>query len=141
MQKRETNWKATFSFINSITNEEVIDALRTMQTEEPIGKGQGGIVYKLGNKVSGHAAVVKVIYGPEARFKEGVLEEAKHLYQVGQLYGVGHTQDKEYWYLVMPYMGMPFGQAEKRGLEMIDAVDLISQAYKIYKNDCHLMHE
>jgi len=142
VQKRKpakTGWDATYGFINNIKNTEIYDALKTMETKTPIGQGQSGIVYNLGQKISGHQAVVKVIYWPKAPgTEEEVIQEATNLYQVGQLFGVGHTHDRNHYYLVMPYLGVPW---EQTNLNEEQATHLMNEAFERYQTECHITHE
>jgi len=137
IQKRETGWDATFRFIDHLTNHDLYNALKTIQ-HPPIGEGQGGIVYMLGEKISGYLAVVKVIYWPKAYNNErGAKTEAEHLYQVGQLWGLARTEDHNYYYLIMPYLGVPWTET---GLTKQQATDLMKVAQAKYKEECGMIH-
>ena len=136
IQKRRTQaeWNRLFSVIDNTSDNQLRDALTTIKRPR-IGQGQKGIVYKLEKVISGHQMVVKIIYNKnfERNFEAEAEREADNLYQVGELFGFAHTEDKKYYYFIMPNLGsMRWTQT---GLTRREAVALVDEAQERYKKE------
>ena len=139
IQKRRTQaeWNRLFSVIDNTSDKELLDTLKTIKHPH-IGQGPSGIVYELKKTISGYRMVVKVVYYPEGLDSEAEAEgEADNLYRVGQLFGFAHTEDKKYYYFIMPNMGVHWTQTD---LTKQQAMDLIDVAKERYTTECGMIH-
>ncbi|KAF8338638.1 hypothetical protein F5887DRAFT_919934 [Amanita rubescens] len=93
------------------TKEQLIVALRSI-IPNPVRYEKSGIVYHLRDQIDGLPAAVKIIYtGRQGVTTVKVRSERSHLQNVNLLHGCALSGPKgtQYYYLIMPYMGVPFG--------------------------------
>ncbi len=110
---------------------QLIMALKGIKTTEPLRHETSGTVYPLeDHTIYDWPAVVKII----DQKKEGgpnVRTERRWLHNVKQLLGCGRTEDARYYYLIMPYRGIPYSLT--RGLSPAKAKELMSGAMNYYE--------
>jgi hypothetical protein len=112
---------------------ELIHALKNIVPDPPVRHENSGIVYYLEENINidGWPVVVKIIYmGRKGVSNDKVRRERRNLDTVGRLYGCGRTEDSQYYYLIMPYMGLPFRDTN---LSPEKAEDLMNEAKALYK--------
>lgn len=92
--------------------EQLINALKSIISTEIMRHEEYGNVYPLRDHLDGRFAVVKIIYMNQQNERVKAIYIAKvtrmrrHLHNIGQLISSGRTQDAQYYYLIMPYMGI-----------------------------------
>ena len=117
--------------------ERLIVALRSIMRNHILRYEKSGIVYDLGDRVDGKAAVVKIIYmGRHGVTAQKVASERKYLHNAKQLHGCARTKDSQYYYLIMPYKGLPFSLTS---LSIKRAEELMTEARARYKHECCLL--
>ncbi len=112
---------------------QLLEALTTIKITEPARHEISG----LGQNIDGAPVVVKII-NQRNRGERSVRTERKLLYNAQRLLGCARTADGKYYYLVMPYTGIPYSQ--NRGLSPEKAKELMLGATKYYEEHYCLRH-
>ncbi len=116
---------------------ELIMALKSIKRNEPVRHETSGTVYPLGEQIGNMHAFVKII-DVKKQGDVKVRTERRWLHNVQQLLGCARTRDTKYYYLIMPYKGIPYSQT--RGLSPEKAKEFMFLAVDYYEQRYCLKH-
>jgi len=121
------------------TPNELIEALRMFDGQNPLLSEQDCSVYRLKEKVDNENVIVKVIQNG-MRLKQMIEDEAWALHNVKQLLGWGHTPDKRLYYLFIKDMGVPLSPQMPFAKDRQQLRELQLKAEEFYRSQYHLEH-
>jgi hypothetical protein len=122
------------------TPNELIEALRIFDGQNPLLSEAGCSVYRLKGKVDNENVIVKVIL-KGIKTKKVIEGEAWALHNVEQLLGWGHTPNNRLYYLFIKDMGVPLSPQMPFAKDRQQLRELQLKAEEFYRSQYHLKHE
>ncbi|KAF8325674.1 hypothetical protein F5887DRAFT_1085329 [Amanita rubescens] len=122
------------------TPNELIEALRIFDGQNPLLSEAGCSVYRLKEKVDNENVIVKVILNG-MRSKKTIVDEAWALHNVEQLLGWAHTPNGRLYYLFIKDMGVPLSPQMPFAKDPQQLRELQLKAEKVYHSQYHLEHD